>query len=104
MRPPQWGRGSRGRDPGTLMISPVLVAGGLAATVGGLALLVLGADSRADKRRAAVKRPLGKATAASAQAEKLLRRKQVAEGLRNLEKASRRRVTLKSRIEQAGLS
>ncbi len=86
------------------MINPMLLAGGVAAAVGGLALLLLGGDSRAEKRRTAVRRPAGKAIAASGQADKALRRKQIADGLRDLEKPNRRRVTLRSRIEQAGLS
>jgi tight adherence protein B len=64
-------------------------------------LLLVG---RADKRRAAVKPPAGRTTVLSAQAEKALRRKKIADGARNPERASRRRVTLRSRIEQAGLS
>jgi tight adherence protein B len=85
------------------MINPLFLAGGLSVAVGGLALLLLGSESRVEKRRAAVKRPAVKAIA-SAQADKALRRKQIADGLRELEKASRRRATLRSRIEQAGLS
>jgi len=85
------------------MINPLFLAGGLSVAVGGLALLLFGSESRVEKRRAAVKRPAVKAIA-SAQADKALRRKQIADGLRELEKASRRRATLRSRIEQAGLS
>lgn len=85
------------------MIHPLLLAAGAAAALGGGALFVLGGDSRAEKRRAAVGRPMPTTLAASREAEKTLRRKQIAEGLRELEK-SRRRVTLTSRIEQAGLS
>jgi tight adherence protein B len=85
------------------MINPLFLAGGLSVAVGGLALLLVGSESRVEKRRAAVKRPAVKAIA-SAQADKALRRKQIADGLRELEKASRRRATLRSRIEQAGLS
>lgn len=85
------------------MIHPLLLAAGAAAALVGGALFVLGGDSRAEKRRAAVGRPMPTTLAASREAEKTLRRKQIAEGLRELEK-SRRRVTLTSRIEQAGLS
>ena len=84
------------------MIHPLLVAGGCAALMTALALAFVSGDSRAAKRRAAVKRPAGRAGAGS-QADKALRRKQIADGLRDLEKA-RRRVTLRNRIEQAGLS
>ena len=86
------------------MINPLLLAGCVAAAIGGLALMLVGGESRADKRRAAVGRPVGKATAMSALADKAVRRKQIADGLRELEKASRRRVTLRSRLEQAGLA
>ncbi len=86
------------------MISPILLAGGAASAVGVLALLILGGNSRADKRRAAVQRPAATTIGPTAQADKALRRKQVADGLRDLEKANRRRATLRSRIEQAGLS
>ena len=86
------------------MISPILVAGGAASAVGVAALLLFGGDSRADKRRAAVQRPAGKTAATSVQADKAQRRKQIADGLRDLEKANRQRLTLRSRIEQAGLS
>jgi tight adherence protein B len=85
------------------MINPLLVAGALAAAIGGLALLLIGGESRAEQRRAAVQRPAGGSVALSAQADKALRRKQIVDGLRDLEKASRRRVTLRGRIEQAGL-
>ncbi len=86
------------------MISPILLAGGAASAVGVLALLIFGGDSRADKRRAAVQRPAGKAIAATVQVDKAQRRKQIADGLRDLEKTNRRRANLRSRIEQAGLS
>ena len=86
------------------MINPIFLAGGLAAAVGGVALLLIGGESRAEKRRAAVGRPHARRSPSPAQADKAARRKQIVDGLRDLEKASRRRVTLKSRIEQAGLS
>ena len=86
------------------MISPILLAGGAASAVGVVALLIFGGDSRADKRRAAVQRPAGKAIAATVQVDKAQRRKQIADGLRDLEKTNRQRANLRSRIEQAGLS
>ena len=67
-------------------------------------LFLAGRGSRADKRRAAIRRPSASAIVMSAQAEKALRRKQIADRLRHLQRASRKRVTLRSRIEQAGLS
>jgi tight adherence protein B len=85
------------------MINPLLLAGGVLAALGGLALILVSRDTRADKRRAAVRRNAGRAIAVSAQADRALRRKQIAEGLRDLEKASRRRVTLRGLIDQAGL-
>jgi tight adherence protein B len=87
------------------MMNPILVAGGVAAAVGVFALILVGGESRADKRRAAVGRTgRGRTVAAAGLADKAQRRKQIADGLRDLEKASRRRVTLKGRIEQAGLA
>jgi tight adherence protein B len=86
------------------MVNPIIVAGCLAVGLGGVALLFVGGESRAEKRRAAVDRGSPKAMAATSQLDRVMRKKQIAEGLRELEKASRRRFTLQSRIEQAGLS
>jgi tight adherence protein B len=85
------------------MNNALYVAGACASAVAAVALFVMG-DTRAEKRRAAVRRPAGRAIAASAKADKDKRRKQIADGLRHLEKANRRRVTLRARIEQAGLA
>ena len=85
------------------MVNPIVVAGCVAVGLGGLALLVVGGESRAEKRRAAIGRAAPKAMA-SAQAERASRKKQIADGLRELEKAHRKRITLQTRIEQAGLS
>ena len=86
------------------MISPILVAGGAASAVGVVALLLFGGDSRADKRRAAVQRPAGKMVATSVQADKAQRRKQIADGLRNQEKANRRRAHPEQSDRAGGLS
>lgn len=87
------------------MINPIFLAGGLAAAVVGVAFLLIGGELRAETRRAAVGRLARKTAPSPAQADKAARRKQIVDGLRDLERASRRRqVTLKSRIEQAGLS
>jgi tight adherence protein B len=84
------------------MLNPLLFAGGAASALGLLAFLALQGESRADKRRAAVRRTSARAPSASPQADRALRKKQIAEGLRAIEK-NRRRVTLARRIEQAGL-
>ncbi len=87
------------------MINPIFLAGGLAAAVVGVAFLLIGGELRAETRRAAVGRLARKTAPSPAQADKAARRKQIVDGLRDLERASRRRqVTLQSRIEQAGLS
>ena len=86
------------------MFNPWAVAGILALGLGGLVFLVVDGDSRAKKRRASVGRASVKTAAASAQDERATRKKQIAEGLRDLEKANRRRRNLQAKIEQAGLS
>jgi len=86
------------------MLNPMVIAGSLAVGLGGLAFLFVGGESRAQKRRAAVGRAQTRAIAVSAQDQRATRKKQIAEGLRDLEKANRKRRTLQARIEQAGLS
>jgi tight adherence protein B len=86
------------------MVSPIAVAGCLAIGFGGLAFAFVGGDSRADKRLAAVARSDAKALSASADVDKAARKKQIADGLRDIEKKGRRRVSLAARIDQAGLS
>jgi tight adherence protein B len=86
------------------MINPIAVAGCLAIGLGGLAFVLVGGDSRSDKRRAALVRTDSKAVNASASVDRTARKKQIADGLRDIEmKAKRRRVNLATRIEQAGL-
>lgn len=86
------------------MVNPIAVAGLLALGVGGLAFALVGGDSRADKRRAAVAKSDTKTLAASATVDRNARKKQIAEGLRDIEMKGRRRANLATRIEQAGLS
>jgi tight adherence protein B len=86
------------------MVNPVAVAGLLAIGLGGLAFAFLGGDTRADKRRAAVAKSDPKTTAATASVDRAARKKQIAEGLRDVEMKGKRRVNLANRIEQAGLS
>jgi Flp pilus assembly protein TadB len=85
------------------MVNPIIVAGCLAIGWGGLAFALVGGDSRADKRRAAVARTDAKAWGASAPIDRAARKKQIADGLREVEKKGRQRTSLSARIEQAGL-
>jgi tight adherence protein B len=86
------------------MVNPIAVAGCLAIGFGGLAFAFVGGDSRADKRRAAVLRTDAKALSASATVDRTARKKQIADGLRDIEKKGKRRLSLATRIDQAGLS
>jgi tight adherence protein B len=89
---------------GISMINPMAVAGCLALGLGGLAFLLVGGESRANKRRAAVGQAGARTVAVSAQDQRAARKKQIAEGLRDLERANRKRRNLQAKIEQAGLS
>ncbi len=86
------------------MLNPIALAGILALGVGGLAFALVGGDSRADKRRAAVAKSDPKALAATAGVDRTARKKQIADGLRDIEMKGKRRANLATRIEQAGLS
>jgi tight adherence protein B len=86
------------------MVNPLVVAGCLAIGIGSLAFVFVAGDSRADKRRAAVSRSDAKALGASAAVDRTARKKQIADGLRDIEKKGKRRVNLATRIGQAGLS
>jgi len=86
------------------MVNPIAVAGLLAIGLGGLAFAFVSGDTRADKRRAAVARSDPKAMTATASVDRAARKKQIAEGLRDIEMKGRRRINLANRIEQAGLS
>jgi tight adherence protein B len=85
------------------MNNPMLIAGCLAAGTAAAAFAVLAGESRAQKRRAAVGRATTSARSDAVQADRAQRKKQIADGLRDIEKKSRRRVSLEARIEQAGL-
>ena len=81
----------------------VLAAGCVILALGGLAFAFAGGETRADKRRAAVKKPDGKVDASTI--DRAAKRKQIAENVRDLEKKSRRPgANLQTRIEQAGLT
>jgi tight adherence protein B len=86
------------------MINPIAVAGCLAIGLGGLAFAFVGGDSRADKRRASVVKSDPKAISASVSVDRAARKKQIAEGLRDIERKGKQRVSLSTRIDQAGLS
>ncbi len=86
------------------MVNPIAVAGCLAIGFGGLAFAFVGGDSRADKRRAAVAKSDAKALGASVNVDRTARKKQIADGLRDIERKGKRRVSLAVRIDQAGLS
>ena len=86
------------------MINPIAIAACLALGFGGLAFAFVGGDSRADKRRAAVAKTDAKASVAAG-VDRAARKKQIADGVRDSEmKGKRRRVSLATKIEQAGLS
>lgn len=86
------------------MVNPIAVAGCLAIGLGGLAFAFIGGDSRADKRRAAVAKSDAKGLIAAATVDRTARKKQIADGLRDIEMKGRKRANLAARIEQAGLS
>ena len=86
------------------MINPIAIAAGLAVGFGGLAFAFVGGDSRADKRRAAVAKSDAKTLSASASVDRAARKKQIADGLRDIERKGKRRFNLAARIGQAGLS
>jgi tight adherence protein B len=86
------------------MVNPIAVAGCVAIGFAGLAFVLVGGDSRADKRLAAVARSDAKVLSASANVDRTARKKQIADGLRDIEKKGKRRVTLATRIDQAGIS
>jgi tight adherence protein B len=86
------------------MVNPMIISGCLAVGVGALAFAFFAGESRAEKRRATIARSEAKAIDASTQADRAARKKQISEGLREMERKGSRRVTLQSRLEQAGLS
>src|SRR6201987_2682349 len=86
------------------MVNPIAVAGCLAIGLGALAFAFVSGDTRAAKRRAGVARSDAKALSASASVDRTARKKEIADGLRDIEMKGRRRANLATRIEQAGLS
>ena len=81
----------------------VLAAGCVIVACAGLAIAFVGGDSRADKRRAAVKKTEAKSGPSAV--DKAAKKKQIAENVKELEKkAHRTRPDLQTRIEQAGLA
>jgi tight adherence protein B len=86
------------------MVNPIAVAGCLAIGLGGLAFAFVGGDSRADKRLAAVAKSDAKALGASANTDRAARKKQITDGLRDIERKEKQRFNLAARIGQAGLS
>jgi len=81
----------------------VLAAGCVIVACGGLAFAFVGGDSRADKRRAAIKRDEAKPTAATV--DRAAKKKQISESIKDLDKKSKRKgPNLQTRIEQAGLA
>lgn len=86
------------------MVNPIAVAGCLAIGFGGLAYAFVGGNSRADKRRTAVAKSDAKALNASASVDRAARKKQIADGLRDIERKGKQRVSLATRIDQAGFS
>jgi tight adherence protein B len=79
----------------------VLAAGCVIVACGGLALAFVSGDSRAGKRRAALK----KADAKAGATDRATKKRQIVENIKDLEKKSKRtRANLQTRIEQGGLS
>jgi tight adherence protein B len=80
-----------------------LAVGCVVLACGGVALAFVGGDSRAEKRRAALRKPEAKTN--SAAADRSAKKKQIADNVRDLERKSRRKgADLQTRIEQAGMS
>jgi tight adherence protein B len=86
------------------VINPIFIAGALAAGLGGIGFVLVAGDSRVEKRRAAVVRNDAGPAAARAANDRAARKKQIADGLRDIELKGRRRVTLAQRLDQAGLA
>jgi tight adherence protein B len=83
--------------------SPMILAGLVAVAIGGLALVFTSGDSQADKRKAALQKGGGKTKDVGL--EKIARKKQIADSLKELEnKSGRKRANLDTRLQQAGLS
>ncbi|THD44260.1 MAG: type II secretion system F family protein [Bradyrhizobium sp.] len=84
------------------MISNTVLAAGLAiVSLGGVAFVFTGGNSRAESRRASLSKPEQKVNLA---ADRAAKKKQMSDSLKDLEKKSQRKgVSLTGRLEQAGL-
>ncbi len=84
---------------------PIIMAGLVALALGGLAFVFVSGDSRAAKRQAALQAGGAKVKDLANAVEKTARKKQITDSLKELEKKSgRKRLTLDTRLQQAGLS
>jgi tight adherence protein B len=82
----------------------MILAGLVAVVIGGLAFVLTSGDSKADKRKAALQKG-GVKVRDSSGLEKIARKKQITDSLKELEKKSgRKRENLDTRLQQAGLS
>jgi tight adherence protein B len=83
--------------------SPMILAALVAVAIGGLAFVFTAGDSQADKRKAALQKSGSKAR--DMNLEKIARKKQITESLKELEKKNgNKRANLETRLQQAGLS
>jgi tight adherence protein B len=86
-----------------LVSHPLILAGFVAVALGGLAFALSSGDSKAKKRQAALQK--GAVKTKDNAVEKLARKKQIADSLKDLEKRrGQTRLTLEMKIQQAGLS
>jgi tight adherence protein B len=82
---------------------PLILAGFVAVALGGLAFALSSGDSKAKKRQAALQK--GAVKAKDNAVEKIARKKQITDSLKDLEKRrGQTRLTLEMKIQQAGLS
>ena len=86
------------------MVNPIVIAGCLAIGLGGLAFAFVGGIREPTSVAPQSRRSDAKALGASAVVDRTARKKQIADGLRDIEKKGRQRTSLSARIEQAGLS
>jgi tight adherence protein B len=86
-----------------LVSHPLILAGFVAVALGGLAFALGSGDSKAKKRQAALQK--GAVKTKDNAVEKIARKKQIADSLKDLEKRrGQTRLTLEMKIQQAGLS
>jgi tight adherence protein B len=85
-----------------LVSHPLILAGFVAVALGGLALVLSSGDSKAKKRQAALQK--GGVKTKDNAIEKIARKKQIADSLKDLEKRrGQTRLSLEMKIQQAGL-